>query len=75
MKIPGLPNRLRWARIRAGFARQIDAAVALGLSQQNVSDLENGKRGLSIQRLMQIATVYGCTTDYLLGLAPPPGAA
>lgn len=73
MKLPGLPNRLRWARTRAGFARQIDAAVALGLSQQNVSDLETGKRGLSIQRLMQIATVYGCTTDYLLGLTPKTG--
>lgn len=62
--------RLRTAREMAGMS-QGDAAEKLGYSQAvQLSLMEAGKRPVNLERLIQCASLYGTTMDYLCGLAP-----
>lgn len=44
-----------------------DAAQRLGVSQPTLSAWESGRKSPSLNSLLQMAELYGVTTDYLLG--------
>ena len=54
-----LPSRLRAARENYALT-QVELARLLGCSQSRVSDIEGGKRGLSVERLQRWAAACGC---------------
>ena len=45
---------------------------ALGLTQTAVSNIENGARGTTIEKLILLAKFFDVSTDYLLGLKDKP---
>lgn len=47
---------------------QIELAKKLGVTKQSVSNWENDNILPSIEMLIKIATFFGVSTDYLLGL-------
>lgn len=59
--------RLRELRKKQGLT-QIQVAERLGVSKAVVSSYEVASRFPSYDILIKIATLYGVTTDYLLGL-------
>ena len=63
-------NRLYDLRRRMGLPSQTEFAKALGLSQQNYANYENGKQGLKEDLVERICSTYGCSADWLLGLTP-----
>ncbi len=46
---------------------QKDIAVKLNISQRAYSHYENGSRNMPLNILVQLAEVYNCSVDYLLG--------
>ena len=68
-----LGQRLADARKRAGLT-QIDLAVALGYghTQQMISLVERGERGLRSSYIAKAAEELGTSTDYLLGVLDDP---
>ena len=44
----------------------------LGLTQTAVSNIENGGRGTTIEKLILLAKFFDVSTDYLLGLKDKP---
>ena len=62
-------ERLKEARLAAGFG-QIDVAVALGLeSQSMISMVERGARSLTLEHTVMLAKFLGVSLDYLVGLS------
>ena len=59
-------KRLKDLRHDAGM-RQLDVAHALNVRRKSISHYEVGKRLPDIVRLSQLADLFDCTTDYLLG--------
>lgn len=49
-----------------------DIAKLLGVSATQAGDMENGKTGTSLQRLVMLAEFYHVSTDYLLGITDDP---
>jgi transcriptional regulator with XRE-family HTH domain len=47
--------------------KQCDLAEFLGLSQGNISDMENGRYEPDIYKIIKLAEYFGITTDELLG--------
>lgn len=47
-------------------------AELLGTSVTQVSDMENGKTGTTMVRLVRLAEFYHVSTDYLLGITDDP---
>lgn len=64
-----LADRLRGLR---GTENQTVFAARFGLKQAIYSHYETGRKKPSLEVLMQMAVVLGCTTDYLLGLSDEP---
>lgn len=52
--------------------QQKDLAAAIGMSQGAVSDMENGRRATSFDKLAAICMHYNVSADYLLGLIDDP---
>lgn len=50
-----------------------DVAKLLGTSITQVGDMENGKTGTSLARLVLLAEYYHVSTDYILGLTDDVG--
>lgn len=48
---------------------QKEVASVLGVSPAVISNYENGERTPSVEILMSLASLYHCSTDYLLGLS------
>ena len=70
--INGLPERLKALRIQNNMSQK-EVAARLAVSPSIVSGYEVGTRTPSLQILMALASMYGCSTDYLLGRkATPP---
>ena len=61
-------NRLKNLRESKNY-KQIYVANYLGISQQNYSRYENGKREIPIRFLPLLSTLYGISADYILGLS------
>lgn len=62
-----LGKRLKELRIKNGFT-QTQLAERLGISKAVISSYEVASRYPSYEVLIKFATIYGVTTDYLLGL-------
>lgn len=58
--------RLKEMRKRAGLTAR-DVALEMGVSFQNVYNWENGSYLPPTKRLPEIARLYNCTVDELLG--------
>ncbi|MEZ5990633.1 MAG: helix-turn-helix domain-containing protein [Planctomycetota bacterium] len=67
-----LADRLRKARMEAGFKRFEDAARAAGLSVNTLKSYEYGKFVPSALNLAALARAYRVTSDWLLGLSSDP---
>lgn len=66
--MPGLfAKRLRSARIKKNL-KQKDVAAFLGVSNGTISFYENGTYQPPVESLTRLASLYGISTDYLLGL-------
>ena len=64
-------ERLRLMRKSRGLVLS-DIANLLGISTTQAGDMENGKTGTSMARLVALAEFYHVSTDYLLGLTDGP---
>ena len=51
---------------------QVSVSHTLGITQTQLSDMENGKTGTTLSRLVALAEFYGVSTDYLLGVTDDP---
>ena len=52
--------------------QQIELADAIGVKQSTISDIENGRRTTSFDKLAAICRHYNVSADYLLGLIDGP---
>lgn len=64
--INGLPEKLRSLRSTFGLSQR-EVANSLNLSSSIISSYETGERTPSVEVLIRLATLYQCSTDYLLG--------
>ena len=60
-------RRLREIRTKAGESRQ-EQGEYLGVSTSQISEMENGRKGTTMERLILICKHYNVSADYLLGL-------
>jgi len=60
-----LGDRIKQRREELGWTQEALANRA-GLSKGFVSDIENGKRGIGAQSLLDVAQVLGMSLDYLM---------
>lgn len=51
---------------------QVSVSKAVGITQTQLSDMENGKTGTTLPRLVKLAEFYRVSTDYLLGITDDP---
>ncbi len=58
IRIEGERNRLGWTR--EYFAEVLDVTPGY------IADLERGRTGLAVPRLMQICQLFSCSSDYIL---------
>ena len=63
--------RLKEARKKAGYTQQ-QVASLVGISQNNYSYWENEKVKIDNLSLQRLASIFGVTTDYLLGTTSTP---
>lgn len=52
--------------------KQPALAERLGLSVPQISEMERGKKGTTMEKLVLICEHYGVSADYLLGLTDDP---
>lgn len=64
-------DRLTQIRGAKGIARQ-EVADHLQVTRTQICDLENGKTGTNLTRLVMLAEFYHVSTDYLLGITDDP---
>lgn len=60
-------ERLRLLRKERG-EKQEELAQLLGVSRPQVSEMEQGNKGTSLERFALLCEHYNVTADYLLGL-------
>ena len=51
---------------------QKEVADLLKVTRTQISDLENGKTGTTLDRLLQLCELYRVSADYLLGITDDP---
>ncbi|MEL4861976.1 helix-turn-helix transcriptional regulator [Pseudoflavonifractor phocaeensis] len=61
-------ERLRQVRIKAGESQK-KLGELLDVSPSQISDMESGRRGTTIEKLALICRHYHVSADYLLGLS------
>lgn len=57
---------------KARGEQQKDLAKAIGATQASISDIENGRKTTSFDKLAAICQHYNVSADYLLGLIDEP---
>ena len=62
-----LPERLRQLRLARGWT-QAQVSQRISITRPTLSQYEGGTRQPSYDVLIQLAKLYGTTTDYLLGV-------
>lgn len=62
---------LKLLRKKNGIS-QIKMAMDLNLTQNTISQYENGKRNIDNQTLIMIADYFDVSTDYILGRTDDP---
>ncbi len=65
--VKGLGERLQKQRLKRGLSQK-QVSITIGVSPGNVSNYESGERTPSLEKLIALADLYHCSTDYLLGL-------
>lgn len=65
--IQGLNERLQEQRKKVNLT-QLEVASILDVSKSVIAHYESGERTPSVEMLMSLASLYHCSTDYLLGL-------
>lgn len=65
------PDRLRIARERAKMSQQ-EAADALGITTQAISNFELGKRTPNTERIIEFCRLYNASADFMLGFVGQP---
>lgn len=68
MNDPVIAQRLKALRREKGLT-QLDVARMIQVSNTTLSQYESGKRSPSFAILRQLAGIYVCSTDYLLGVS------
>jgi transcriptional regulator with XRE-family HTH domain len=63
-------GRIRRARLMRGLT-QVALATAIGVTRAHLTNVENGKDGLAIEKLAATAEELGTTVSWLLGEATP----
>lgn len=58
--------RIKAERVVIGMT-QTDLAKKMNVQMQTVQRWENGKIDMPVSRLSELADLFGCTTDWLLG--------
>lgn len=66
-----MPRQYRNARLSAGLSME-QAANDLGISKPTLCSWETNQKSPSIDKLANMAELYGVTTDYLLGRSVTP---
>lgn len=61
-------NRIRELRQELKW-RQSDLAERLHTKRQTVARYETGERGLDVETIEKLCTIFDCTSDYLLGFS------
>lgn len=64
--IEGLGSRLKEQRELHNLSQK-EVAKRLNISFSVLSNYESGERTPSLEKLVRLANLYQCTTDYLLG--------
>lgn len=65
--IKGLAKRLKEKRQALNLSRKVVSEI-IGISASTLADYENEHIEPSLKVLMKLATLYKCSTDYLLGI-------
>ena len=60
-------NRIKEERLRAGLTQR-KLSEALDVSVTAISLWENGRAKPPLERMIEMAQLYGCTLDWLVGL-------
>lgn len=60
-------QRLKAIR-KAANEKQDDLAEAIGVKKAQISEMENGKKTTTVEKVALICQHYGVSADYLLGL-------
>ena len=64
--IKDLAQKLQMLRIKHSYT-QNQVAMKIGVSPSSISSYESGERTPSVDNLLALSHVYGCSTDFLLG--------
>ncbi len=64
-------SRVLEQRMKMGL-KQAELGAKVGLSHKAISTIESGKRGTSIEKLIELAYTFRVSTDYLLGITDDP---
>lgn len=62
----GLSERLRQLRYKSGFSQR-QVAERIHVAQSAISCYEAGSKTPTLENLVELARLYRCSTDYLLG--------
>lgn len=71
MKNSLLPKRLKQLREEKGYLQKF-VADKIGVKSNTLSGYENGTRTPDPDMIIELAKLYGVTTDYLLGHSDEP---
>ena len=64
-------SRVLEQRTKLGL-KQAELGAKGGLSHKAISTIESGKRGTSLDKLVELAYTFRVSTDYLLGITDDP---
>lgn len=64
-------ERLRKVREERGESRE-DLGKAIGVGVSQISEMENDRKGTTLEKLVVLCRHYNVSADYLLGLADTP---
>ena len=64
-------ERLRKVREERGESRE-DLGKAIGVGMSQISEMENDRKGTTLEKLVVLCRHYNVSADYLLGLSDTP---
>ena len=66
--VEGLGERLQEQRLNMKLSQK-EVAKEIGVSPSIISNYESSERTPSVENLMELAGLYRCSVDYLLGIS------
>ena len=61
------PNNIRSERVRSGMTAE-EVAKEVGVSVNTIRSWERGETEPSVTKAVKLASLYGCTIDYLYNM-------